>query len=98
VLLDFVTAFSVVAAALAACLCNRTAERIGVHVVDETPPAVDLHHRDPLPVLGLEARVAVDPDLAQLEAELVPRRTDDTACRLAQVAARRGVEDDVGYG
>jgi phosphoglycerate dehydrogenase-like enzyme len=97
VLLDFVTAFSVVAAALAACLCNRTAERIGVDVVDEPPPAVDLDHRDPLPVLGLEG-VAVDPDLAQLEAELVPRRTDDTAGRLAQVAARRGVEDDFGYG
>jgi hypothetical protein len=97
-LLDFVTAFSVVAAALAACLCNRPAERVGVDVVDETPPAVDLDDGDPLPVLGLEPGVAVDPDLAQLEAELVPRRADDAAGGLAEMTARRGVEDDFGYG
>jgi hypothetical protein len=98
VLLDFVTAFSVVAAALAACLCNRPAERIGVDEVDEAPPAVDLDHRDPLPVLGLEGRVAVDPDLTQIEAELVPRCADDAAGGLAEMTARRGVEDDFGYG
>jgi hypothetical protein len=98
VLLDFVTAFSVVAAALAACLCNRTAERTGVDEVDETPPAVDLDDRDPFPVLDLERRIAVDPYLTQLEAELVPRRADDAAGGLAQMAAHRGVEDDFCYG
>jgi hypothetical protein len=97
-LLDFVTAFSVVAAALSACLCNRTAQRIGVDVVDEAPPAVDLDDRDPFPVLGLERGVAVDPDLPQLEAQLVARRADDAACGLAEMAARRGVENDFGYG
>jgi hypothetical protein len=98
VLLDFVTAFSVVAAALGACLCNRTPKRIRVDEVDEAPPAVDLDHRDPLPVLGLERGVAVDPDFAQLEAELVPCCADDAAGGLAEVTARRGVEDNFGYG
>jgi len=69
-----------------------------VDVVDETPPAVDLDDRDPLPVLGLQLGVAVDRDLAQLEAELVPRRADDAAGGLAEMAARRGVEDDASYG
>jgi hypothetical protein len=79
-------------------LCNRPAERIGVDVVDETPPAVDLHDRDPLPVSGLETGVAVDRDLPQVEAELVSRRADDAAGRLAEMAAGSGVEDDFGYG
>jgi hypothetical protein len=69
-----------------------------VDVVDETPPAVDLHDRDPLPVLSLESGIAVDRDLPQVEAELVPRRADDAARRLAEMAARRGVENDLGYG
>jgi hypothetical protein len=69
-----------------------------VDVVHETPPAVDLDDRDPLPVPGLELGVAVDRHLAQLEAELVPRRADDAAGGLAEMAARRGVEDDFGYG
>ena len=96
--LDFVTAFSVVPAALAARLCNRPAERIRVHVVDEAPPPVDLHDRDPLAVGGLELGVAVDRDLPQLEAELLVRSRHDAPCRLAEVAARRGEEDDFGYG
>jgi hypothetical protein len=69
-----------------------------VDVVDETPPAVDLHDRDPLPVLGFESGVAVDRHLPQVEAELVPRRTDDAAGRFAEMAAGSGVEDDFGYG
>jgi hypothetical protein len=69
-----------------------------MHVIDETPPSVDLHDRDPLAVGGLELRIAVDRHLAQLEAELVVRRRDDALCRLAEVAARSGEEDDLGYG
>jgi hypothetical protein len=69
-----------------------------VYVVDEAPPAVDLDDRDPLAVRGLELGVAVDRDLPQLEAELVPCRGDDTPRRRAEVAARRGEEDDLGYG
>jgi len=79
-------------------LCNRPAQRVGVHVVDEAPLPVDLDHRDPLAVRGLELGVAVDRDLPQLEAELVPRSGDDTPGRRAEVAARRGEEDDFGYG
>jgi hypothetical protein len=67
-------------------------------VVDETPPAVDLDDRDPLPVRRLEPGVAVDRNLAQLEAELVPRGADDAAGGLAEMTARRGVEDDVDFG
>jgi hypothetical protein len=79
-------------------LCNRAPQRIRVYVVDEAPPAVDLHHRDPLPVGRLELGIAVDRHLAQLEAELVARNRDDTPGRLAEVAAGRGVEDDFAYG
>jgi hypothetical protein len=69
-----------------------------MHVVDEAPPAVDLDHRDPLPILGLQCGIAVDRHLAQLEAELVLRGRDDSPGGLAEVAARGGVEDDLGYG
>ena len=79
-------------------MCKRPPQRVGVHVVDETPPAVDLHHRDPLAVRGLELEIAVDRDLAQLEVELVVCGGDDAPGRLAEVAARRGEEDDLGYG
>jgi hypothetical protein len=67
-------------------------------VVHEAPPPVDLDHRDPLAVRGLELPVAVDRDLAQLEAELLLRAGDDPMRRLAEVAARRRVEPDFGYG
>jgi hypothetical protein len=97
-LLDFVTAFSVVSGGSSLRLCNRPSERVRMDVVDEAPPSGDLDDRDPLPVRGLELGVAVDRHLAQLEAELVARRSDDAAGRLAEVAARRGVEDDFGYG
>jgi hypothetical protein len=79
-------------------LCNRATQGVRVDVVDEPPPSVDLDHRDPLPVRGLEPRVTVDRDLLQLEAELVARRRDDAARRRAEVAARGGVEDDFRYG
>jgi hypothetical protein len=79
-------------------LCNRFPERVGVHVIDETAPAVDLDDRDPLAVPGLELGIAVDRHLPQLEAELVARSRDDAPRRLAEVAARRGEEDDLSYG
>jgi hypothetical protein len=79
-------------------LCNRLAQRIRVDVVHETAPTVDLDDRDPLAVRGLELGIAVNRDLAQLEAELVACGGDNAVSRRAEVAARRGVEDDVGYG
>jgi hypothetical protein len=79
-------------------LCNRAAQRVRVHVIDETALAVDLHHRNPLAVLGLELGVAVDRDLAQLEAELVVRSGDDAPGGRAEMAAGCGEEDDLSYG
>ena len=69
-----------------------------MHVIDETAPAVDLHHGDPFAVLRLELGIAVDRHLAQLEVELVVCSGDDAPGRLAEVAAHRGVQDDFGYG
>jgi hypothetical protein len=69
-----------------------------MHVVDETPPPVDLHDRDPLAVCSLELGIAVDRDLSQIEAEFIVCRRDDALGRITQVAARRGEEDDFGYG
>ena len=79
-------------------MCNCPAQRVGVHVVHETAPAVDIDHRNPLAVRGLELGIAVDRHLPQLEAELVARRRDDAPGRLAEVAARGGEEDNFRYG
>ena len=79
-------------------MCKRPPQRVGVHVVDEAPAAVDLHHRDPLAVRRLEFGIAVDRDLAQLEAKLVVCRCDDAPSRCAEVAARRGEKSDFRYG
>jgi hypothetical protein len=79
-------------------LCNRLTKRIGVHVIDETAPSVDLDDGDPLPVRRLELRIAVNCDLPHLEAELVVCGADDASRRRAEVAAGRGVEDDFRYG
>ena len=68
-----------------------------MNVVDEAPPTVDLDDRDPLAVLRLELGYAVDRDLAQREAELVARGGHDAAGCLAKMAARRGVERDLGW-
>jgi len=68
-------------------------------VVDEPTLPGDLDDGDPLAVLRLERRVAVDLDLTQLEAELVARLEHDAAGCLTEMAARRGVESDFGvYG
>jgi hypothetical protein len=80
-------------------LCNRSAEGVGLDVVRETAPAVDLDHGEPLPIFGLQAGIAGDVDLPQVEAELLPERGHDAAGRLAEVTARGVVEDDLGgYG
>jgi hypothetical protein len=75
-------------------LCNRTSERVELDVVREAPPAVDLDHRQPLAIGGLESRVSADVDLAQLEPELVSEPPQLRQRALAKVTALR-VED--GY-
>jgi hypothetical protein len=80
-------------------LCNRGAQHIDLDVVGETPPSVDLDDREPLPVFGFERLVAADIHLAQREAELGLERPNLRERALAEVAARRVVDDDVGgYG
>ena len=51
-------------------MCNRAAEGVGLDAIGETAPPVDLHHREPLAVLGLEGGIAADVDLVEVEAEL----------------------------
>jgi hypothetical protein len=68
-------------------------------VVGEAPPAGDLHDREPLAILGLERLVAGDVHLPQVEAELGLERPHLLERPVAEVAALRVVDDDVGgYG
>jgi hypothetical protein len=66
-------------------------------VVDRHPGAVDLDHRQPFAVDGLEHRIAGDIDLLERKGELVPEAQNRLAGPLAQVAARGVVERDL-YG
>jgi hypothetical protein len=80
-------------------LCNRGTEGIGLQVVGETPPTPDLDDREPLAILGLERLVTRDVHLPQVEAELALERPHLLERPVAEVAALRVVDDDVGgYG
>ena len=79
-------------------MCELAPEPAGIHVVDERPPAADLHDRQELTVASLEIGVARDVDDGEREAELGPQLLDDRARAIAQVAALRVVEDDLGRG
>jgi hypothetical protein len=79
-------------------LCEPAAHCIGRHEVHERLLAVDLDDREQLAVPRLELWVAVDQDLLELEAELVPERRDDVTRTRAEMAALRAVEPDEGYG
>jgi hypothetical protein len=68
-------------------------------VVREAAPAVDHDHRQPLAVLGLECVVTGDVHLAEREPELRLERPHLHERPVAEVAALRVVDDDVGgYG
>jgi hypothetical protein len=79
-------------------LCEPPPHCIRWHEVDERLLPVDLNDREQLPVSSLELGVAVDQDLVELEAELVPKRGDSLARTLAEVAPLRTVEPDLDYG
>jgi hypothetical protein len=64
-------------------------------VVDEGPLAVDLDDREPLPVGGLERRVAGDVDLLEVEPELGLQARDLPPCAVAERAALRVEDDDL---
>ena len=75
-------------------MCEPAAQCIRRHEVDERLLAVDLDDREQLAVASLQLGVAVDQDLLELEAELVPERDDGLARTLAEVAPLRAVEQD----
>jgi hypothetical protein len=78
-------------------LCGQSAaERLRVDVVGEDPLAVDLHHREPLPVARLQLGVAGDVDLLEREAELRAKLLELLARPVAEMAALRVVERDYG--
>ena len=79
-------------------MCNRSPQRIGLDVIGETAPPVDLDHRQPLPVLGLEGRVAADVDLAQVEAELGVERAHLRERALTEMTPLGVVNGYLGYG
>lgn len=67
-------------------------------MVREAASSVDLHDRKPLPVLRLEGLVAGNVHFAQVEPELGLKLPDLLERAVAEVAAGRVVDDDVGYG
>ena len=69
-----------------------------MYVERETAPAVDLDHRDPLAVGGLELGVAVDLYLPELVAELGLERPRVGQGGLAQMATAGVVDDDLDHG
>jgi hypothetical protein len=85
-------------AASVRCLCNRCAERVGLDEVREAPPPVDLDHRDPLTIRRFERLVAGNVDLTEVEVQLLSQSCEDVARTVAQMATRRAIEDDLGYG
>jgi hypothetical protein len=79
-------------------LCNRAPQRLGLDVVREAAPAVDLHDGQPLAIRRLESRLPRDVHLTQGEAELVPKLPDLRQGPFAEMATLRVVDDDLGYG
>jgi len=81
-------------------LCsNFTPERGSVDEVDEGALPADLDHRQPLTVASLQLGIAGDVHLFEVEAQLRPRLLERRAGPLAEVAARRMVENDLDrYG
>ena len=71
-----------------------------MHVVGERLLAVDRDDGDALAVAPLELRVAVDPDLLELEPHLAGDLVQDPARGSAEVAAVGGKQRDPadGYG
>jgi hypothetical protein len=77
-------------------LCGYFAAKSSwIHVIDESPLAVDLHDWEPLAIASLELGIASNVDLLELERELLADRRDDLPRALAQMAVLRVVEDDL---
>jgi hypothetical protein len=77
-------------------LCGYFATKsIWIHVVDESPLAVDLHNRQPLAILRLEPRIPADVDLLELEVCFFADLFEKRARAFAEVAALRVIQDDL---
>jgi hypothetical protein len=77
-------------------LCGYFATKsIGIHVIDESALAVDLHDRQPLAILRLELRISADVDLVELEVGLFSDLFENRARAFAEVAGLRVIQDDL---
>ena len=76
-------------------MCGYFAPKsIWIHVIDESPLAIDLHNRQPLAILRLEARIPADVDFVELEVSLFADLFEDRARAFAEVAALRVIQDN----
>ena len=77
-------------------MCGYFAPKsIWIHVIDESPLAIDLHNRQPLAILRLEARIPADVDLVELEVGLFADLFENHARAFAEVAALRVIQHDL---
>jgi hypothetical protein len=77
-------------------LCDYFATKsIWIHVIDESPLAVDLHNRQPLAILRLEPRIPADVGLLEFEVGLFADLFENQARAFAEVAAFRVIQDDL---
>jgi hypothetical protein len=76
-------------------LCGYFATKsFGIHVIDESALAVDLHDRQPLAMLRLEPRIPADVNLVELEVGLFADLFESRTRPFAEVAALRVIQDD----
>jgi hypothetical protein len=77
-------------------LCGYFATKsIWIHVIDESPLAVDLHNRKPLAILSLEPWIPADVDPIEVEVDLPAHLFENRARAFAEVAALRVIQDDL---
>ena len=69
-------------------------QRSLLDAVDGDPLALDLDHRDPLPVAALERGISGDIDLVHLKPELRGQRPELVTRPVAEVAVAGREEDD----
>ena len=77
-------------------MCGYFAPKsIWIHVIDESPLAIDLHNRQPLAILRFEPRIPADVDLFELEIGLLAHLFENRARAFAELAALRVIQDDL---
>jgi hypothetical protein len=77
-------------------LCGYFATKsTGIHVIDESALAVDLHDREPLAIPRLEPRIPADVNVIELEVDLLADLFENLARAFAEMAALRVIQDDL---